>query len=528
MEEDKNLESQEENSVEENNEDVIADEELEQPTEENTIPQQTTSYSSAVSRKPSFGSAVKGTISPPKKIQTGGYRTNRPIHLPRRTNGQSIGTNLNGNSGGTNSFLSKISSLSNESKDSADKKSRGIFGTNNNNKDKIKGSGAIDAVWKELPLKTKLIIIAIAVAASISAIFMVVLITPLITQGYIDIGGSASSGGASTTGDYTSITSSNSHWFPIGSSDTTVIGGKKFARGTPYTTNLTSYFSAQEDFRTKGHGGIDVGNAGNGPGVINVIATKDGKVIYPTSSSQTSYEDNGYYGNKDGDGFGNYVKIQHNDGTSTIYAHLSKNSITVLAGETVKQGQVIGKMGHSGSSTGTHLHFEVRVNGNRVDPLNYVSINNPRPESSKPMFVNGDSNQQSVCLTLRNTGFSDDAVAAIMTNMYYESSFDPTNVGDNGTSYGLCQWHNDRYDNLITSFPSTYPTIESQIEFLMYELENDHIEVFNYLNNEGNSHGDLTYNFCSNFEKPKDTEKTCKERSQLSQTFYAYVSNNCQ
>ena len=149
--------------------------------------------------------------------------------------------------------------------------------------------------------------------------------------------------------------------------------------GTPYTTTITSYFSAKEDFRTKSHGGVDFGNAGNGPGVVNVIASKDGTVVYPTSSSQTSFEDNGYYGNKDGGGFGNYVKIQHSDGTVTIYAHLSKNSITVFSGDTVKQGQVIGKMGHSGSSTGTHLHFEVRVNGNRVNPLNYISISNTRP-----------------------------------------------------------------------------------------------------------------------------------------------------
>ena len=54
-------------------------------------------------------------------------------------------------------------------------------------------------------------------------------------------------------------------------------------------------------------------------------------------------------------------------------------NLGVRKGESVKQGQVIAKSGSSGNSTGGHLHFEMRLNGTKIDPLEYVSVNNPRP-----------------------------------------------------------------------------------------------------------------------------------------------------
>ena len=179
--------------------------------------------------------------------------------------------------------------------------------------------------------------------------------------------------------------SNNKFWWPIGSMETEEINGVLYAKGEPASIHITSSFGNQESFRASKHGGIDISNAGNGPGVLNVIAVKAGEVIYPTKTSQTQYPDNGSLDNNDGGGYGNYVKIKHSDGTYTIYAHLAQNSITVMAGDVVDQGQVIGKMGHSGQSTATHLHFEVRLGSDshagRVYPLDYVDPNNPRPMS---------------------------------------------------------------------------------------------------------------------------------------------------
>jgi murein DD-endopeptidase MepM/ murein hydrolase activator NlpD len=73
-----------------------------------------------------------------------------------------------------------------------------------------------------------------------------------------------------------------------------------------------------------------------------------------------------------GGGYGNFVVIDHGNGYSTLYAHMLNNSVAVKAGDRVRQGQKFGIMGSKGRSTGTHLLFEVRNNGNGIDPLSVL------------------------------------------------------------------------------------------------------------------------------------------------------------
>ena len=68
-------------------------------------------------------------------------------------------------------------------------------------------------------------------------------------------------------------------------------------------------------------------------------------------------------------GYGTYAAIYHSNGTTTLYGHMS--SLAVSAGDTVAQGQTIGYVGSTGASTGPHLHFEIRVDGACVDPMQY-------------------------------------------------------------------------------------------------------------------------------------------------------------
>ncbi len=69
--------------------------------------------------------------------------------------------------------------------------------------------------------------------------------------------------------------------------------------------------------------------------------------------------------------YGNYIKIRHGNGLETAYAHLNGFKSGITIGSRVKQGQVIGYVGTTGRSTGPHLHFEIYVNGKRVNPLTY-------------------------------------------------------------------------------------------------------------------------------------------------------------
>ncbi|HHG90413.1 MAG TPA: M23 family metallopeptidase [Devosia sp.] len=77
-------------------------------------------------------------------------------------------------------------------------------------------------------------------------------------------------------------------------------------------------------------------------------------------------------------GYGRFVELQHANGYTTRYAHMNRIADGIVAGGTVRQGQIIGYVGTTGNSTGNHLHFEVRINSNPVDPL---SIQLPRSKS---------------------------------------------------------------------------------------------------------------------------------------------------
>lgn len=84
----------------------------------------------------------------------------------------------------------------------------------------------------------------------------------------------------------------------------------------------------------------------------------------------------------DAPGYGRWIELGHPDGSITRYAHLSR--IVVARGARVARGQVIGAIGSTGRSTGSHLHFEVRVAGVAVDPLRYLGT---RSATASPGLV---------------------------------------------------------------------------------------------------------------------------------------------
>lgn len=75
--------------------------------------------------------------------------------------------------------------------------------------------------------------------------------------------------------------------------------------------------------------------------------------------------------------YGNYVLLDHGNGYQTLYGHMEYGSVHVNIGDSVNEGEVIGYMGNTGESFGAHLHFEVRHNGNRIDPYPYINSDLP-------------------------------------------------------------------------------------------------------------------------------------------------------
>ena len=126
---------------------------------------------------------------------------------------------------------------------------------------------------------------------------------------------------------------------------------KTMAKGNFIWGTITSRYGWRTLFGVSNfHGGLDIAVRTG----TSVKAADGGKVI--TSAWHSSY--------------GYYIIIDHENGKQTYYAHNSK--LLVRVGERVYQGQVIAKSGSTGNTTGPHCHFEVRVNGQRVNPRNYL------------------------------------------------------------------------------------------------------------------------------------------------------------
>ena len=126
-----------------------------------------------------------------------------------------------------------------------------------------------------------------------------------------------------------------------------------FASPVRQSVRYTSGFGRRKDpitGRGRMHSGQDLAGARNTP----ILAAADGTVSFAGRQS----------------GYGKVVKIRHSFGYETVYAHL--NSFNVKSGDSISRGDVLGGMGNTGRSTGTHLHYEIRIGGTPVNPMPYM------------------------------------------------------------------------------------------------------------------------------------------------------------
>lgn len=116
------------------------------------------------------------------------------------------------------------------------------------------------------------------------------------------------------------------------------------------------YTITSDFWDNRAHGALDI--AGPGCAGSPIVASKAGVVVQVNTDSW-------------GGGYGTYAFVDHGGGYMTVYAHMSSRVVSV--GQYVSQGQVLGYIGNTGNSFGAHLHFEVRLNGVKQNPANYIS-----------------------------------------------------------------------------------------------------------------------------------------------------------
>lgn len=126
-----------------------------------------------------------------------------------------------------------------------------------------------------------------------------------------------------------------------------------------FTWPAPSYTRISDEYGNRQHPILGIQQFHNGldmaaPGGSAILAAYDGKVVAATYSNS----------------MGNYIMIDHGDSLYTIYMHAS--ALYVSKGAEVSKGDKIAAVGSTGRSTGNHLHFSVRLNGNYVNPWNYL------------------------------------------------------------------------------------------------------------------------------------------------------------
>ena len=126
------------------------------------------------------------------------------------------------------------------------------------------------------------------------------------------------------------------------------------------------------------HCGVDITGYNKGIHVLDYIRAKAKGTVVAVRNNCKGFEAGGSYGN--------YIIIDHGSGYKTVYAHMAYGSVKSKVGDKVSEGQVIGYMGNTGTSYGGHLHFEVRLNNERIDPTPYLDkelpLETPKPTKS--------------------------------------------------------------------------------------------------------------------------------------------------
>ena len=140
------------------------------------------------------------------------------------------------------------------------------------------------------------------------------------------------------------------------------------------------------------HNGNDYG-WGEGTQVYAAAAGRVSSVRW-SSTTRTNHR---------GGGYGNYIIIDHEDGYSTLYAHLPNSPLLVYVGELLEAGERIGTMGNTGNSSGVHLHFELRLNGRIINPNPYFGRTTLSSSTTKILLEPATEKDTALIMALKDT-----------------------------------------------------------------------------------------------------------------------------
>jgi len=191
------------------------------------------------------------------------------------------------------------------------------------------------------------------------------------------------------------------------------------------------------------HQAVDIVGAGNS--VDDVIAFSDGTVEIVVNTVIGNHK-----GSRGTASYGNFVKIRHDNGMKTLYAHMEYGSISVKAGDRVTKGQKIGRMGDTGNAYGVHLHFEVRQSDEkRIDPYPYLF------EGRQLVIPNTEENILEDNATLTSSDSNESSLGETEENVLHEIQDKKSEVILDNDSIGLSKINNtvDNYIEIETNNP---------------------------------------------------------------------------
>lgn len=238
---------------------------------------------------------------------------------------------------------------------------------------------------------------------------------------------------------------------------------------------------------TNSHQALDIVGAGHTSS--DVIAISDGVVEMVVNN--VKYTNHKAKGNAT---YGNFVKIRHDNGKKSLYAHLKYGSVSVRLGDRISKGEKIGTMGATGNAYGTHLHFEVRSsNEARENPKDYLSGQASLEPTSKEPQVKNPPEEKPQKITEENiSNVAKESTNEKVQNVVKEKG--PTNEIKESTSNIDNHKVNSKPSNLVLSSSYSGGSIVDGLKSIGIDSSFDHRKVIASENGINNYRGSYDQN----------------------------------